>query len=101
MIGRVDPQVARAIRGLHQSVDSRGRVRVVVPLGHPLRRLAYRAGWAWRNRLVLALVYGKRAIRHRDVDHNNRDRSDDRIRNLQALTRREHSKRHAMMRRGR
>ena len=100
MIGRLDRAVARALKGLHQSIDARGRVRVVVPLGHPLRRLCYRAGWLWRSRFVVALVYGKRAIRHRDVDHRNRDRSDDRIRNLQAMTRRRHSQRHAELRRG-
>ena len=101
MIGRLDRAVARALKGLHQSIDARGRVRVVVPLGHPLRRFCYRAGWFWRSRGVVALVYGKRAIRHRDVDHRNRDRSDDRIRNLQAMTRRRHSQRHAELRRKR
>lgn len=100
MIGRLDPVVSRALAGCHQSIDARGRVGVTIPKGHPLRRFAYAHGFAWRARLVAALVFGRRAVRGKDVHHLSRVRNDDRVRNLEALTRLAHRRAHSKGRNG-
>lgn len=93
MIGRLDRSVAKVLRGLRQTVDARGRVRIHIPSGHQLRKLAYRAGWAYRARVVASLAFGR--LGKKQTHHLNRRRDDDRIRNLVPLTRRQHGRAHS------
>jgi hypothetical protein len=76
-----------------ESTDRRGRVRVNLYPGHPY---AYRAGWAWRSRLILCYRFGRRLDRHEHAHHRNRDRQRDDPRNLRSIPAGEHSRLHAM-----
>lgn len=79
-----------------ESTDRRGRVRVNLYPGHPY---AYRAGWAWRSRLILCYALGRRLARGEHADHRNRNRRLDSPQNLRLMSAREHSKMHATTRR--
>jgi hypothetical protein len=64
--------------------DSRGRVRVLLPKGHPY---ANSAGWQYRSRFVVMQRLGRKLSAWEHVHHANREgnRADDRLENLEVV----------------
>ena len=97
MIGRLDRAIAKILRPYRQEIDPRGRVRVYLGRSHPW---AYKSGFCWRSRIVMRLAIGRKLKRSEHVHHTKLDRSDDRLGRLRLMTRRQHARLHAELRRG-
>lgn len=71
--------------------SSQGYKKVRVGVTHPF---ADSNGYCYEHILVAALAYGAENIEDKIVHHINGDKSDNRIENLQIMTREEHNKHH-------
>lgn len=76
--------------GGHEKMRDDGYITVFVP-DHPM---ATKDGFVLKHRLVMAQHLGRPLEKGEDVHHINGIRSDNRIENLQLLTRSEHAKLH-------
>ena len=84
---------ARAKRWGCETRDDRGRVRVTLG-GHPY---AYRAGWAYRYRLVAAYALGRPLLDSEHVDHRDGVVDHDELSNFRLLTPEMHGAHHAWL----
>lgn len=74
------------------TTDSRGRRRIYLGKGHPY---ANSGGWQWLARYLLMVRLGRRLERWEHAHHRDRDRANDRARNLRVLEASAHSRLHA------
>lgn len=98
-IGKRDPVRHNSWNG-GQTVDGSGRVLIRVKghphpqKSHPDRDYAY----VYRYRLVMEGHLGRYLLPSEDVHHKNGNKTDDRIDNLQVMSRSDHTKLHARRR---
>lgn len=70
------------------TTDHRGRRRVYLGQDHPL---AYKSGWQWLHRFLVADALGRKLTSDEHVDHVDRDKSNDTLENYRVLLANDHN----------
>lgn len=78
----------------YESRDHRGRVRVTL---HPSHPYAYRAGWAYRYRLLVQYELGRKLLDNEHVNHIDGRIDNDRLDNLEVMGAEYHGRYHAAL----
>lgn len=85
---RINKYALKSVKG--RKIQGKGYIGVYVP-NHPL---AVR-GYVMEHRLVMEESLGRYLYKHEEVHHLNENKQDNRIENLQLMTKSEHAKHHA------
>lgn len=74
-----------------RSVTTGGYIKIWLAPSDPLYPMAHKDGYIFEHRLIMARHLGKVLDRSEEVHHKNRDKKDNRIENLELLSKKDHS----------